>query len=263
MALPFITTENPMKLNPQSGLIKSWSSTALDNYLECAYRSFLKSVKKVLVELSEEDEAAKAATMERGSELHALCEDHIFGKDDKLSNKIKHRRELVEQYREWYATDNKNVHVEEEWAFDPYWRESDWRSRETWARIKIDAMHFDSETSARIDDWKSGKKYGNEGKHMRQLMVYAVASFMKFPKLQFIKCAMQYIDLATDNTLERNVSREQAMAFMMRLENQALSMTTATVFPPRPNKRNCKFCNFSSKILGTDQRYCEYAVVDI
>lgn len=262
MGLPFLTTENPMKQNPQSGLIKSWSSTSLDNHLECAYRSFLKSVKKVLVELTEEEEARKNEAMERGSMLHGICEDHIFGKTDVLSPKIKHRRELVEQYKKWMAEDN-NTHVEEEWAFGTLWEESEWKSYETWARIKVDAMHFSSKTSARIDDWKSGKKYGNEGKHMRQLLVYCVAAFMKYPELQLISANMQYIDLATDNTLGRTMTRAQGMNYMKTLENQALSLTTATEFRPSPNVRNCKYCNFAARIIGTDERYCEFAIIEL
>jgi hypothetical protein len=263
MGLPFITKENPMKANPQSGLIKSWSSTTLDNYLECPYRAFLKHVKRVLVELPEEEEKSKNAAMERGSDLHSTCEDFIQGVTDALPKKIKHCRDTIVQYREWLLTDPKSVHIEEKWAFDALWGEADWYSDKTWARVKLDAMHFSSETSARIDDWKSGKKFGNEGKHMRQLLVYAIAAFFRFPKLQLIKISMRYLDLATDNYLSRTITREEAMRYMLKIENQALGMTTATEFQPRPNQRNCVYCPFASRILGTDARYCDYAIVEL
>ena len=51
MGLPFITQENPMKANPQTGLIKSWSNSTLDVFLECQWRIYLKKVLKLKVML--------------------------------------------------------------------------------------------------------------------------------------------------------------------------------------------------------------------
>jgi hypothetical protein len=264
MGLPFLAKENPMKANPQSGLIKFWSNTSLDHFLECNYRSFLKSVKKLKVELSEEEEEQKNKAMERGSSLHAVIEDYIQDITTTLPKSIKHRREIIEEYRQKYLEIGSTVAIEEEWAFGPTWNPMDWKDWDTWVRIKIDAMMFESETSARIDDWKSGKKYGNEGKHMRQLQTYCCAAFLKYPKLQHIKASMQYIDLGTDNVLTRNVSREQSMAYLAKLENQALAMTTCVDFRPSPNLHNCKYCPFSARILGTtNERYCGFAIVEI
>lgn len=251
-----------MKKNPQCGDVKSWSNSTLDNFMECEWRVYLKSVARIEV-IEEEPEEGKQKPNERGSELHDIIDDFIQGMTDKLSPKIKHRRELIIEYRKWRDDNYGSVKIEEEWAFDTLWKESPWRAPYTWHRQKIDAMFFESETSARIDDWKSGKKYGNEGKHMRQLMTYAVGAFMKFPKLQHIKASMQYIDQATDNILTKNMSREYAMRYLPKLENQALAMTTCTNFNPKPNRTNCKFCKFAKPILGTTKLYCEYAVVEL
>lgn len=262
MGLPFVTQVNPMKANAQSGLIKSWSITSLEKYLECEYWAFLKYVRKIKVILSEEEEQKQNEAKDRGSLLHATIEDFITGVTDKLPKSIKHRRETIEAYREFYDSE-KRVCIEEEWAFSPTWEEVPWRSEKAWNRTKIDAMVFETEESAIVDDWKSGKKYGNEGKHMRQLMSYITTSFLKFPKLKFVRGNMQYIDIASDNLLTRKVSREAAMNFLTKLENQALAMTTATKFRPCPNLHNCKFCEFSNRIPNTNERYCEYAIVDL
>lgn len=263
MALPsFILGANPLKENPQSGLITSWSNSTLDNFMECEWRSYLKHVLRIKVVKPEFEEGMVAAN-DRGSELHSMVEDFIQGETDQLPAKIKHRRELILEYRQWRDNDYGSVKIEEEWAFDSQWKEALWRDQKTWHRQKIDAMFFESETSARIDDWKSGKKYQNEGKHMRQLMTYSVGAFMKFPRLQHIKASMQYIDQATDNILTKNVSREYVMRYLPKLENQALAMTTCRTFTPKPNKSNCKFCDFALTNPATGQPYCEYAIKEL
>lgn len=254
-----------MKEEAQSGLVKSWSNSTLDVYLECAYRLYLKKIKKVKVVLSEAEAEKQNKAKDRGSETHGVIEDYIFGRTDKLPvSKVKHRHDVINMYHQNYNGGNaKNVCVEEEWGFTPSWAESDWRADETWARIKIDAMLFESDTSARIDDWKTGKKYGNEGKHMRQLMTYACGAFMKYPHLKHIRGAMQYVDLASDNELKRNISRDSAMAYLPKLENQALKMTTCTDFKPCPNVHNCRFCEFANKIPDTNETYCEFAIKEL
>jgi len=236
---PGAGTEPPKEIiatDRQSGPIKAWSVSALDLFKKCPHASFLKSVAKIKVE--RDNEAAN-----RGIKLHTSAEDFIQGEKDSISKEFNHIKPKMEKLRTLY--EKGDVEIEGDWAFDVDWNKTEWFGKDVWARIKLDVFHRESPSSAKIIDWKSGKKFGNEIKHAYQGMVYAIGAFMRYPELEYVEAEFEYIDQKDEPPLCKTFTRPQAMIFLPRLEKSALKLTTAKEFEPRPSKNNCMYCDFN------------------
>lgn len=251
MTLPFISEDRPdIGNDKQSGLVKAWSFTALMKFLECPYQIYLKQVLKV-------KGRPRPDQANRGEELHNTIETFIKGGLEKLPSSIKNHRDKIMWLQHLYS--KGVVRIEEDWGFTVDWESTGWYDEDIWARIKLDAMEFESEESAEIIDWKSGKKFGNEAKHKRQGQLYAIGAFIKFPKLQFTKVTFRYIDLGTDNILTSNYSREQAMRMFKKWNENAIDMTTTTDFKAKPTSFNCIYCDYNQP---DSEHLCPYGVRD-
>ncbi len=218
---------------PQSGLVKTWSVSALDLFKKCPHAIFLKSVSKVKQE--------RNSAADRGIKLHTAAEDYVQGKTNKLTAEFKGFRQNVEDLRNKYK--EGKVEIEGDWAFTTTWEPTGWYDKDVWGRIKLDVYEKQSATSAKIIDYKSGKKFGNELKHSFQLMVYAIGAFIRHPELDYVDASCWYMD-QKDESLDKSFTRQKAMLFMPRFEQQALKLTTCTDFPPRPSQNNCLYCPY-------------------
>ncbi len=232
------------------GPLKTWSFSGLMTFEGCPYRSYLTKVEGA------REPSGPAA--DRGSKLHEAIENYIQGIEADLSKDVLKHRELITDLREHYA--QGDVEVEGDWGFTRDWVPTGWRADDVWARLKLDAIHFESETSAAVYDWKSGKKFGNEIKHATQLMTYAIGAFMRYPKLEFVYGAMKYIDKG--ETLEGKYTRADVGMFKPKIEKRALIMTTADDFPPRPSKHNCKWCKLKEPLEGEETARCQWGVIE-
>lgn len=226
------------------GLIPAWSHSALKTYETCAYRSYIAKVKRV-----QEDYGPAAA---RGTEIHEQCEAYVKGELPELPTACNKFEQEFKTLREEFA--NANVELEGEWGFTLDWEPCGWMEPVTWARIKLDAIHHETETSARVIDYKTGKKIGNEISHSQQGITYAIGSFFRYPHLESIQVEFWYLDQAETTT--QVYTRDQAMMFMPKLHERALEMTTATKFPPNPSNYNCKWCSFKKG----EHPICEWGV---
>jgi CRISPR/Cas system-associated exonuclease Cas4 (RecB family) len=231
------------------GPLKTWSFSALSTFEQCPYRSYL-----TRVEGAKEPSGTAA---DRGTKLHGYIEDYIQGKEPELHNEIKHFVPLIDDLRAKH--EEGTVEVEGNWAFDRNWNQTDWSSPDTWGRVKLDAIEFEGETSAVIIDWKSGKKFGNEVKHATQLVVYAIATFERFPDLEYLTGMMAYID--KNEELKGSYTRELAMQLKPKIEQRALAMTTAIEFPPKPSQQNCRWCHLKKPLEGEEEARCKWGVV--
>lgn len=252
MTLPFISQNRPdiAENERQSGLIKTWSFTSLMKFLECPYQVYLKNVEKRKGRPQPEQAS-------RGDDLHKVIEAYVKGETEILPSSIKHQRDQIFMLRALYG--KGIVQVEDEWGFTVDWESTGWFDDDIWARVKLDALVMEDETSARVIDWKSGKKFGNEAKHKRQGQIYAIAAFVKYPKLEYINVEFRYIDLASDNLLESRFSREQAMRLFHSWTANAVEMTTTKNFKPKPTTFNCRFCDFNQP---DSEFLCPYGVRD-
>ena len=145
-----------------------------------------------------------------------------------------------EELRELYI--DAKVELEGEWGFDLDWATVGWMQKETWARIKLDALVQEDETSARVIDYKTGKKFGNEVSHGQQGLLYAIATFFRYPNVQFVQTEFWYLDHG--ETTKKQYTRAQAMLFAPAYHRRAIKMTTETEFAPTPSKDACRWCSF-------------------
>ena len=228
----------------QLGLVPSWSYSALKVYETCPYRSYIQKVKKVY------EDAGPAA--ERGSRIHKLAEDYVQTKIDELPDELKKFAAQFEDLRKLYC--EGKVEVEGEWGFTLDWDTTGWMAPDTWARIKLDAIVHESETSARVIDHKTGKKFGNEIAHGQQALIYAIGTFFRHPTLEHVQTELWYLDQA--ETTIQAYTRDEAMVFAPGLYQRAIAMTTATEFPPNPGKENCRWCPYKKG----EHPICEWGV---
>jgi len=243
--------EKPEDLHDKPlGPLKRWSFSGLSEFEQCAYKTYLKKI-----EGAQEPSGPAAA---RGSKLHESIENYIQGFVDELDPEVKKHRDLIDRLRDAYV--EGRVTVEEDWGYTRDWVPTGWEDDDTWARLKLDAIEFENETSCSIYDWKSGRKFGNEVKHAQQLLVYAIGTFKRFPEVEFIYGAMVYIDKG--EILEGKYVRSDLDLFLPRIERRALTMTTATEFPPSPSKHNCKWCRLKEPLEGEEEARCQWGVLE-
>lgn len=238
------------------GPVPTWSFSRLMEYENCPYAVYLKSVEKM------PDPSGPAA--ERGVLVHGHIEGYIQNEHDTLlavplasgmkKVNLAPFEPLMERLRLGWIADQ--VEVEGDWGFTRDWQQTGFFADDVWARVKLDAIEFESETSAVAYDWKTGRKFGNELKHNQQGMVYAIATFMRYPKLEFIETKFVYLD--QHETLENRYSRERALMLKPMWDKRANRLTTATEFPPKPSLHACRFCPHAVVQEGLDEPACAY-----
>lgn len=221
-----------------SGLVPTAAFSTLKNFEECRFRVYLSKVKKLKGEMGE------AAV--RGQAIHDQAETYIRGTGEELPPP-KSLDKLAHQYytlRKQFEAHPERFSLEENWGFTKDWDITDWMAGDVWLRQKLDVFHMQSETSAKIIDHKSGKKWGNELKHGDQGLQYAIGAFMKYPKLQLVETDFYYVDQG--EMLPKKFTRGQALSLLPRLEKRIFTLTTATeeeLVIASPSKHNCKFCD--------------------
>jgi len=212
------------------GLVRAWSYSGLKVYETCPYRTYISKVKKVW------EESGPAA--ERGTRIHGLAEDYVQAKIVKLPDELKKFTPQFEELRKLFV--EGKVEVEGEWGFNLDWAPTGWMAPDTWARVKLDVIVHESETSARVIDHKTGRKWGNEITHGQQALTYAIGTFFRYPMLEHVQTELWYLD--QEETTTQAYTRDEAMIFAPGLHQRAVKMTTATEFPPNPGKDNCRWC---------------------
>lgn len=227
------------------GPVRAWSFSSLQVFEECPYRTYISRVKKI-----REPQGEAAA---RGERIHKQAEDFTQGVVDEFPKDKWHRFES-ELYELKALYDAGKAEFEGEWGFTKDWEPCGWMAPETWARIKLDAYVQETETSARVIDYKSGKRRGNEIKHNQQCLLYAIAAFVRNPNLQFVTAELWYVDLG--ETSKKSYTREQALSFLPGFHKRAVAQTTEVNFDPTPSKHACRWCSYK------DGEYpeCKYGV---
>jgi RecB family exonuclease len=225
-------TLKPLEKPAELGQLRSWSYSALKVYEECPYRSYIAKVKKI------HEPSGPAA--ERGTLIHEEAEQYVDGTIGEFPDSLKKFKPEFESLRAMY--ENAKVELEGEWGYDLDWRPVGWMEKATWARIKLDALVHEDEQSARVIDYKTGKKFGNEISHSQQGLLYAIGTFFRYPHLEFVQVEFWYLDKG--ETTKKNYTREQAMQFAPGWHRRAIIMTTAVEFDPTPSKDSCRWCSY-------------------
>lgn len=222
--------------------IKAWSFSALSTYEECPFHSKLSKILKVpeLPRPMPPNGKTEHAN-DRGSRVHDEAEYFVKGERDSLLKDLKTFEPEFLALRQWYEAGK--VSLEHMWCFNRDWhpvKPDDFKN--TWLRIKLDALVFLTDTTGLVIDYKTGKKWGNEIKHAQQGQLYQLGAFIKYPQLEYVTTEFWYLDQNEISSM--NYRRDQGLRFYNKFNKRGLEMTTDTVFKPKPNGHSCKFCPY-------------------
>lgn len=229
--------ERPDTLKPLSkptsfGPVVAWSYSALKVFEECPYRTYISRVKRI------PEPSSPAA--DRGSQIHDEAEKYVDGRIEEFPDSLMKFEKQFADLRAGYL--DGTVELEGEWGFTTDWKPTGWLSDDTWARIKLDAYVMQDKTSARVIDYKTGKRFGNEIAHSQQCLLYAIAAFARDPDLEYVRTELWYLDKA--ETATQDYTRKEAMQFMPSFHERGVKMTTETEFAPTPSSSACRWCSY-------------------
>lgn len=222
--------------------LTAWSFSRLMDFEKCAYMFRLKHIDKVSTDIG--GVAAPNPYADRGIRIHTASEDYITGKTTVLDPDLVNFSAELLSSRERFK--NGQVEVEGEWAFDNKWQACDWRAYDkVWVRIKLDQYVNLSDDVGLVIDTKTGKRFGNEIKHGEQGQLYAGAAFLRHPEKKKILVEMHYVDQpAGQNLSQIEYQPGYAAKALVNFEKRATKLLTATMYPPRPNIFNCRYCPY-------------------
>lgn len=228
--------------------ITAWSYSSLKKFEKCPYSVYLSKVAKIPTK-----EPEKSSPLVRGTRIHQEAEDFVCGKLTDFPASLKKFKDDFSELRELYM--QGMVTLEEDWGIDHEWGPTGWTGPDTWGRMKLDAFVQLDEGAARVIDYKTGKSWGNEVPHTQQAQVYTIATFMRYPDLNYISAEFWYID--EGKTTKRTYDRNKINRYVQKITDRAKKMTQATQFPPKPNAINCKWCEYGRNVGNSE---CAFGV---
>jgi len=186
---------------------------------------------------------------DRGTRVHDAAERFVQGGVE-LVPELHKRRPQFEELKKLYA--EGKVQLEGEWAFTSEWAPVAWDAADAWVRMKLDALVRTSATTARVIDYKTGRRNGNEVKHTEQGQLYQLGTFMRYPELDAITVEFWYVDHVDEDMISR-YSRAQGMAYFDKYQKRLQAMSDCSDFKPNPNVYSCKWCPYRGNV-------CEYGI---
>lgn len=217
--------------------IKSCSPSRLVDYESCPFKAKLKFIDKIPEPERPLPPGKTEHANDRGTRIHEECEAFVNGTGP---FPIEARRFKDELERLQKLFKDGKVSMEGEWGFDRDWRVVEWYR--AWLRMKLDALVFITPKHALIVDNKTGASFGNQIKHGEQTQLYALATCLKYPAIEFVTTELWYLD--QDELVRNEFSRDQALRFYKPFDKRLKAMTDAKIFPARPNPISCKFCPY-------------------
>lgn len=220
----------------------SWSFSRLLVFEQCPYRYKLQHLDKI------PDLQPKTAA-DRGTAIHQEAEDYVLSKGN-LTHNLRHFEQDLAALRTY--ADKGLVVCEEEWGFDRDWRISDWKL--AWLRLKCDAVCWLTKNHLVVVDYKTGKRFGNEIKHARQLQLYALCSLIRYPAIEKVTCELWYLDQNELASFEMHP--KQLNKYLKIFDRDGRAVTDCKKFEPRANIDSCKYCPYHVSKQGD----CPYGV---
>lgn len=225
--------------------LKAWSYSRLVDFQTCKLRAKLKYLDKIPEPERELKPGQTEQANDRGTRIHEAAELYVKGGVELIPELACFSQEFI-RLRELYA--EGKVSLEGDWAVNRDWAPVGFFSDDAWGRLKIDAMVMLDPTHSVVIDYKTGRRSGNELKHNEQTQLYAIGVVMRDPKVEKITTELWYPD---QDDLHRVVySRDQALRYFTKWNGRGLELTSATEFPPNPNKFSCRYCRFGPKDGG-------------
>lgn len=233
-------------MNPQQ--IKTVSFSRMTDFEKCKYLAKLKYVDRIPEPERPLPPGKTEHANDRGTRVHEAGELYVKGGVELIPELASFKADF-DELRQLYA--EGAVTLEGEWAVNRDWTPVAWNSQDAWCRMKLDAFARTSPISARVIDYKTGKRIGNEVKHTEQGQIYQLATFMRFPELEHITVEFWYVDLGERDV--KHYSRVQGMAYFDKYHNRLSAVTDCLDFKPNPNAFSCKWCPYKGNA-------CEYGI---
>lgn len=227
-------------------LIKAWSYSRLAIYEQCPFRAKLAYIDRIPEPERPLPPGRVEHANDRGTRIHDAAERYVKDDIEMLPDISKYFKEEFIRLKALFK--EGKVSLEGEWGFTDEWEPTQWMSSNVWARIKLDALVFLSDTEAVVIDYKTGRKFGNEIKHAEQCQLYQLATFFRYPNLQRIHTELWYLD--QDDLSSMSYTREQGLRFYNNFHNRGTAITTADEFPSKPSTYACKWCPYSPRGSG-------------
>ena len=221
----------------------------MQDFEKCRYLAKLKYIDKVPEPARPLPAGKSEHANDRGTRIHECAELFIRGGVEMVPEIDKFKAQF-EELRRLQA--EGVVSLEGEWAVDKNWAPVAWGSDTAWNRMKLDAFVLTTPTTARVIDYKTGKRFGNEVKHTEQGQIYQLAAFLRFPNLEHITTEFWYLDQNETDT--KQYSRAQGVGYFDKYNNRLLAVTECEEFTPNPNAFSCKWCPYKGGA-------CEYGAI--
>lgn len=224
--------------------ISTWSHSRIQVFEQCKYRAYLKYAAKIPELDRPLPEGKLEHANDRGTRLHDNAELFVRGKGKLAPEMARYFRPEFECLHRKFK--EKVVSLEGEWGMNRDWEECDWRSPETWLRLKLDCLVFLSPTEAVVIDYKTGRRQGNEIKHSEQILLYQVVAFLRYPKLETIHVELWYTDI--DEIVQMTYRRDQGLRFRRKFDERGIAITThqfsGNESDANPSMFTCKYCTY-------------------
>ena len=209
----------------------SWSYSLLDTYRGCPLRAKFRYIDKI------PDPGNKYS--ERGTQIH-----------DELQAVVE-KGLPVPKYAEYFeplltSLQGGSPICEKMFFFDHAWRPTENR-KDAWLFVKQDVVVVEHDFVMTID-YKSGKKFGNEVKHMAQQTLYSIAAMLLWPDRPEYIAEMWYID--QKDVSSKSFTPDTLLMARARLDREVNKMFEDRTFRPRPTKLNCKYCPYGPTGTG-------------
>lgn len=232
-----------------SSTIRQVSFSRLQNFEKCRYLAKLMYIDKVPEPERPLPPGRTEHANDRGSRIHDAAEMYVRGGVELIPELLRFKDEFNALRNSF---ERGQVQLEGEWAVNTEWEPVAWGSSDAWCRMKLDAMelHEDGEY-ARVIDYKTGKRRGNEIKHTEQGQIYQLATFLRYPDLQDITVEFWYTDLGETDI--KHYSRVQGIQYFDKYNDRLLAISTCTDFKPNPNAFSCRWCPYNGNA-------CDYGV---
>lgn len=219
-------------------MITSWSFSRWGVYNVCPLKAKYKFIDKL--------QEPGSAAMDRGTDLHKQCEEYL-GKGGRIPKELKLISNELKLLRKEEAI------CEAEFAFNKSWEPVGWFDKDTWCRVKADAVIepiIDSSSpTVEIKDFKSGKVKEGESEYTLQLELYSLAGLLVYPIAEKATSSLIFIDHGVEIRTEGEVLRKDLPKLKKKWEVRVKPMLSDKVFKPRPGNA-CRWCHFSKSKNG-------------
>jgi hypothetical protein len=232
--------------------LTSWSFSRYNDYRSCPAKAKYKHIQKL--------KEPPSPAMERGAQIHTLCEQYVKGMQPTLPPELKLFKPEFLQLKKMYKAKKLPMIVEDNWAFDKDWGESTWNDWvNCWVRIKLDMARYTAPNILHVTDYKTGKMNDFKiAEYEEQLELYALGALLMsavedvtvIVDLWFLDFGVKYPAAGE----EKSYTRADLPRLLKSWNAKVKPMMVDTRFAPKPSANACKYCHYKKANNGP----CQY-----